>query len=115
MPKTKKKKEIDNKALIKMVNDKATKKEIIERFGIKTYAQVDKAYLDALVQEKIVTGITSGRGSSKKTVSNKIKLNKRGSLIISKALADSLDITAKDTFEVKKSKAGISLKKKEST
>ena len=98
-----------------MVGSGATKKEIMNKFGNKTYPQVDKAYLDALVKEGTVPAIRSGRGTAgKKAVSKQVKLNQRGSLIIPIALIDDLGITEKDTFEVRKTKAGISLKRIES-
>jgi hypothetical protein len=56
--------------------------------------------------------LVSGRSKKTKAVDNQISINKRGSLIIPKDLVDSLGFEIDDAFEVRKSAAGLSLKKK---
>jgi hypothetical protein len=51
-----------------------------------------------------------GKSRKAKPVNTKIKINKRGSLVIPKVLVDSLEIGTDQIFEVKKTASGISLK-----
>lgn len=107
MPKRKK---IDAKTLIKAVEAGKTQTEIMSEFGYKTSAQVKTAYMNALVEAGKVTPITGGRGS--KTAKMKtVGVGKRGSLIISKEFVDHLGIGANDKFAIRKTRAGIALKK----
>jgi hypothetical protein len=109
-----KKKTIDNKKLIKAVQDGATAKELMEKFGLKTSTQAKVAYLNAAMESGIVPEIKSGRsGSEKGSVSKETSVNKRGSLIVPKNLIEEFGFKEGDTFEAKKTKAGISLKKME--
>jgi hypothetical protein len=54
----------------------------------------------------------SGRGKKSKPLDNRININKRGSLIISKELVEEFGFKVDDVFEVRKSAVGLSLKKK---
>ena len=54
-----------------------------------------------------------GRGAGKAYKAPKVSVGKRGSIIISKELVASLGIGAKDKFTVRKTKAGVALKKAE--
>ena len=107
MPKRKK---VDTKALIKAVEAGKTQSEIMSEFGYKTSTQVKTAYMNALIEAGKVTPITGGRGS-KAAGAKSVGVGKRGSIIISKELVDSLEIGADDKFTVRKTKAGIALKK----
>ncbi len=107
MPRRKK---IDPKTLIKAVEAGKTQAEIMSGFGYKTSAQVKTAYMNALIEVGKVTPITSGRGS-KAAKARMLGVGKRGSIIISKEFVDSLDIGADDKFTIRKTRAGIALKK----
>jgi hypothetical protein len=114
--KTDKKKKIDIKQLIKAVEDGSTTKELMEKFGFKTSTQLKVAYLNAAMETGQVPAIISGRaGSDKGSVSTEITVNKRGSLTVPKNLIEELEFKEGDTFETKKTKVGISLKKIETT
>jgi hypothetical protein len=58
-----------------------------------------------------VPAIKGGRGAGKAAKVKAIGVGKRGSIIISKELVDSLGIGADDKFTLRKTKAGIVLKK----
>jgi len=106
-----KRKEIDNEALLKMIKEEKPQSEIMEKFGFKNSTQLKVAYANALMDSGDAPKIKgAGRGKKDKPVNTKIKVNARGSLIIPKALVDSLKIGTDQIFEVKKTAAGISLK-----
>jgi hypothetical protein len=63
--------------------------------------------------EKKVPAIIGGRGAGKAAKVKTIGVGKRGSIILSKELVESLGIGAKDKFTVRKTKLGIALKKAE--
>ena len=106
-----KKKVVNVKKLIKMINDEKPQPEIMKAFGFKTSTQLKTAYMNALVAEGAVAGIKSGRGKANSTTSNEVNVGKRGSLIISKNLVAELGFVENDKFLVRKTKSGISLKK----
>ena len=106
-----KKKIVNAKKLIKMINDEKPQPEIMKTFGFKTSTQLKAAYMNALVAEGAVAGIKSGRGKAKPTISNEVNVGKRGSLIISNNLVAELGFVENDKFLVRKTKSGISLKK----
>ena len=107
-----KKKQIDSKSLIKMVQDGTATKEMMQKLGFKTSTQLKVAYLNAAMATGIVPEIKSGRsGSENVSVSKEIIVNKRGSLVVPKKLIEDLGFKEGDIFETKKTKAGISLKK----
>ena len=107
-----KRKQIDNKALIKDINDGVTQDELLKKYGFKNPISLKNAYLNALVEEQGIEGIKgAGRQKKEKPVETKITVNKRKTLTITKALIESMDIEAGETFEVKKSPKGISLTK----
>jgi hypothetical protein len=66
--------------------------------------------MNALIEVGKVTPITGGRGS-KAVKAKTVGVGKRGSIIISKELVDGLDISADDKFTIRKTRAGIALKK----
>jgi hypothetical protein len=106
-----KKKEFDAKKLIKMVKDETHQQEIMKTFGLKTSAQVKAAYFRALVESGEVPGIIGGRMAGKAPKEKPIVVGKRGSIVIPADKVTSLGIDAKDKFTVRKTKAGIALKK----
>jgi bifunctional DNA-binding transcriptional regulator/antitoxin component of YhaV-PrlF toxin-antitoxin module len=60
-----------------------------------------------------VPAIRGGRGAAKAAKAETVGVGKRGSLILPKELVEGLGIGAKDRFTVRKTKAGIALKKAE--
>ena len=109
MPKRKK---IDNKALLKMIKEEVPQAEIMEKFGFKTSTQLKVAYANALMASGGAPEI-KGKGRKKKVkpVNTKVTVNARGSLVIPKVLVGSMKIKDGQSFEVKKTPAGITLKK----
>ena len=106
-----KKKAFDVKKFLKMVKDETPQKEIMKVFGFKTSTQVKNAHYRALVESNEVPGIVGGRGTGKAEKAKHIGVGKRGSVIISAEKVAELGIGAGDKFTVRKTKAGISLKK----
>jgi hypothetical protein len=108
-----KKKAFDVKKFLKMVKDKTHQKEIMKAFGFKTSTQVKNAHYRALVESNEVPGIVGGRGAGKAEKVKLIGVGKKGSIIIPKELIESLGVGADEKFAVRKTKAGIALKKVE--
>ncbi len=106
-----KKKAFDAKKLVKMVKDETHQQEIMKAFGFKTAAQVKAAYFRALVESGEVPGLVGGRGSGKAQKAKMVNVGKRGSIVISKELVDGLGISGGEKFTVRKTKAGIALKR----
>ena len=69
--------------------------------------------MSALIAEGKVPAIKGGRGAGKAAKVKEVGVGKRGSIIISKELVESLGIGAGDKFTFGKDKAGIALKKSE--
>jgi hypothetical protein len=105
-----KKMEVDNKKLVEMVKSGSNTKEIMESFGFKTSTQAKVAYLNAAMEQGILPEIKSGRGSSKESKPNEISVSKRGSLVIPKQTIAEFGFKEGDSFEMKRTKSGISLK-----
>ena len=108
-----KKKTFDPAKLIKMIDDEIPQAEIMKKMGFKTSTQLKTAYMGALIAEGKVPAIQSRRGGGKVAKVKAIGVGKRGSIILSKELVESLGIGAKDKFTVRETRAGIALKKSE--
>ena len=108
MPKRKK---IDPKGLIKMIDTGTPKAEIMEKFGIKTSTQLKVAYTNAMMETGKAAKIKTGRKAKAVHVDTKVTINKRGTLVIPKAVVESFKLAEGETFEAKKTKGGIQLKK----
>ena len=107
-----KKKEIDTALLIKIIEDGNPQKEIMDKFGFNTSTQLKLAYINALTESGKVPAIKGGRGTvSAGGVKKEVTVNKRGSLVIPKALVEDLGFKEGETFEARKTKIGISLRK----
>ena len=107
------KKTVNSEKLIKAVESSLPSTEIMAKFGIKTSAQLKALYLDALVERGLVKGI-AGRASKAAQAAKKskeIKVNKRGSLVLPQAMVQEMGFSVGDTFNVRRTKAGVSLKK----
>ena len=94
-----------------MVKDETHQQEIMKAFGFKTAAQVKTAYFRALVEAGEVPAIVGGRGAGKAEKVKLIGVGKKGSIIIPAAKVAELGVGAGDKFTVRKTKAGIALKK----
>ena len=105
-----KKRDIDNEALLKMIKEGAQQSEILKAFGFNNSTQLKVAYANALIAAEEVPAIKGAGGRKDKPVSTRVKVTKRGSLIIPKVLVDTLGIDEKQEFDVKKTATGISLK-----
>lgn len=105
------KRALDAGKLIKMIEDEVPQAEIMKKMGFKTSMQLKTAYMNALIAEGRVPAIKGVRGAGKAEKTKEVGVGKRGSIILSKELVASLGIGAKDRFVVRKTKAGISLKK----
>lgn len=106
-----KKKAFDAKKLVKMVKDETHQQEIMKAFGFKTSAQVKAAYFRALVESGQVPGLVGGRGGGKTQKAKTVGVGKRGSIVISKDLVENLGLGGDEKFAVRKTKAGIALKR----
>ena len=105
-----KKKAIDAKALIKMIDGEIPQVDIMAKFGFKNSSQLKVAYANALMETGKAAKIKTGR-KAKPVVDTKVAVNKRGTLVIPKAVIESFGLTEGAAFEAKKTKAGITLKK----
>ena len=108
MPKRKK---IDGVSLIKMIEAGVPRPEIMKKFKLKTSSQLTLAYANSLIEAGKIPEIVSGRGGAKSAPTNEVAVGKRGSLIIPKGLVENLGLGIGDKFAVRKTKAGVSLKK----
>lgn len=106
-----KKKALDTAKLIKMVEAETPQAEILKKMGFKSSAQLKMAYMNALVAEGKVPAIKGGRGTREAASAKGVAVGKRGSIVIAKDLVENLGIGSKDRFTVRKTKAGIALKK----
>ena len=106
-----KKKAFDAKGLIKMVEAGETQKDIMKKMGFKTSTQVKTAYMNALIAEGKAVAIKGGRGAGKVEKVKLIRVGKKGSIIIPAEKVAELGIGADEKFAVRKTKAGIALKK----
>jgi hypothetical protein len=107
------KKVVNQEKLVKAVESGTPSKEIMEKFGIKTSAQLKALYLDALVAKgkaKGIVGRVPKSGLAGKRDKN-IVVNKRGSLIVPKDLVAEMGFKEGEAFKVRKTKSGVSLKK----
>mgnify|MGYP002642195077 FL=1 len=107
-----KKREIDNAALLKMVKEGINQSEIMEKFGFKSSPQLKVAYANALMESGEAPEIKGqGRTGKPKSIKTEVSINARGSLVIPKALVESLNIPEGQVYEVKKTASGLQLKK----
>ena len=106
-----KKREIDNAALLKMIKEGINQSEIMEKFGFKSSPQLKVAYANALMESGEAPEIKGqGRTGKPKSIKTEVSINARGSLVIPKALVESLKIPKGQVFKVKKTGSGLQLK-----
>jgi bifunctional DNA-binding transcriptional regulator/antitoxin component of YhaV-PrlF toxin-antitoxin module len=103
------KKLVEHNALLQAVEMGMSKNAIMEKFGIKTPAELKVAYFDAMVALDKIKDVKKGRKPKK--VDNMVSINSRGSLVIPKQLVDALELDEKDIFKVVKNATGLMLKK----
>jgi hypothetical protein len=97
-----KRKKIDEKKLVKMVEEGIHQNEIMKKVGIKTANQLWVAYGKAMSEAGKIPKIVGGRGSGKtETVVNKVKVGKRGSVIIPPEMISEFGFAAETEFTVK--------------
>jgi hypothetical protein len=107
-----KKKAVDAAKLIKLIEDETPQADIIKKMGFKSSMQLKAAYMSALIAEGKVTPIKGGRRGGGKTQKAKtVGVGKRGSIVISKDLVDGLGVSGGEKFTIRKTKAGIALKR----
>ena len=106
------KKKVDNDKLIAAVKSGMPAKEIMAEFGINTTAQMKALYFDALVEKGLAPAIAGKGGKAADDKSSKqIQVNKRGSLIVPAPLVEEFGFKEGEVFSVRKTKAGVSLKR----
>jgi hypothetical protein len=108
-----KKKALDTAKLIEMVKAETSSAEIMKKMGFKTSTQLKTAYMSALIAEGKVPAIKGGRGAGKASNVKTVCVGKRGSIVISKDLVETLGLGAREKFTLRKTKLGIALKKAE--
>jgi hypothetical protein len=109
-----KKKDVNAKALIKMIGDEKPQAEVMDKFGFKNSSQLKVAYVNALMETGQAPQLIKAAASAANVKRfNTITVNKRGSLIIPKDMVDTYGFGEGDTFSVRKTKTGVSLKKEE--
>ena len=106
-----KKKALDTAKLIEMVKAETPSAEIMKKMGFKTSTQLKAAYMSALIAEGKVPAIMGGRGAGKAKKVKTVGVGKRGSIIIPQDIVENLGIDAGEKFTVRKSKAGVALRK----
>jgi len=105
------KKKVDYAKLVKAIESGTRQSEVMKQFNFKSAAQFKNHYLNALIETGKAPEIKIGRASSKAAPAKDVAVSKRGSVVISKALVDEMGFGAGEKFAVRKTKAGISLKK----
>jgi hypothetical protein len=106
-------KTVDAAKLIKLIEDETPQAEIMKKMGFKTSTQVKTAYMNALIAVGKAVAIKGGRGGAKTQKAKLVNVGKRGSIIIPAEKVAELGIGKDEKFTVRKTKAGIALKKAE--
>jgi len=103
---------VDSKKLLQDLKKGVPQNEMMKKYGFKTSTQLKTAIANATMAQGIIPELVGGRGGRKaKEASRKVKVNSRGSLIIPKQLIGLAGLKVGDSFDVRKSRAGLSLKK----
>jgi len=105
------KKKVDYKKLMKAVESGKPQADIIKEFKFNTATQFKNHYLTALMEAGKAPQIQTSRASAKTALSKEALVSKSGSVVIPKALIEEMGFTQGEKFSVRKTKAGISLKK----
>lgn len=106
------KKKIDPQHLLKMINEGEEQKSILAKFGFKNSTQLKVAYANALMETGQAPEIKTRRKADQDEKPEKTtSINKRGSLTVPKELIAEMGFQEGEEFEIRKTKAGISLKR----
>jgi hypothetical protein len=105
------KKKVDYKKLLKAIESGKPQADIIKEFKFNTATQFKNHYLAALIESGQAPAIQTARASAKAAPAKEAFVSKRGSVVISKGLIGDMGFAEGDKFAVRKTKAGISLKK----
>ncbi len=103
-----KRKKMDENSLLQMIDKGEIQADIMKTFGFKNSSQLKVAYANALMNSGKATKLKGGRRTAAPAPTT-ISVNKRGSLVIPKALVENFGLQIGDCFEVKHTKAGIRL------
>ena len=103
--------DVDYTKLLELVESGKHQAEIMKVFAFKTAAQFKNHYLSALMKAGKAPEIKTRRASTKSAPAKEVFVSKRGSVVISKVLVSEMGFAEGDKFAVRKTKAGISLKK----
>jgi hypothetical protein len=98
---------VEHNALIQAIEMGIPRDELKKRFGFKSLGALKVAYLNGLIALGKVAAIHTIR--KEKRVDNKVRINSRGSLVIPKALIDSLGLSKSELFKVEKAGDGLAL------
>ncbi|MFZ7128607.1 MAG: hypothetical protein ACOWWM_20830 [Desulfobacterales bacterium] len=104
------KKKVNGKELIKAIADGMPQNEVMEKFGFKNSSQLKVAYTNALMMEGKIPELKKGTAKRAAAGPRTITVNKRGSLIVPKNMVEDFGLKEGATFQVKKTKSGITLK-----
>ena len=105
------KKQIDEAALLKMVQDGVPQEEIRTRFGFRTSTQLKVAYTNALMNAGQVPPLArAGEGREGGRGEDTVTVNKRGSLVLARSLVERLGLKEGDAFSVEKVRGGLSFR-----
>ena len=105
------KKKVDYKKLLKAVESGKRQAEIMKEFKFNTSTQFKNHYLNALMEAGKAPEIITSRASTISAPAKEAFVSKHGSMVISKGLIEEMGFAEGDKFTVRKTKAGISLKK----
>jgi len=103
----KKRRLVDSSKLIEAVESGKLKKEVISKFGLETFrkrkSRGKKTDKDGPVSRQ--------RKNTASRAAKEIVISARGSLIVPREIVEEFGFEQGDTFQVQKTKSGISLKK----
>ncbi len=94
---------VDSSKLIEAVKSGRVSKATLDSFGLDTAVRTDK--------EKAGKRVRRPRVAVEVEIFRDIQVNKRGSIILPKSLIEELGFALEDSFAIRKTKAGISLRK----
>jgi len=105
------KKKVDYAKLLKAVESGKPQAVIIKEFKFGTATQFKNHYLNALMEAGKAPEIQTFRSSAASAPAKEATVSKSGSVVIAKQLIDDMGFAEGDKFTVRKTKAGISLKR----
>ena len=105
------KKKVNGAKLIEMVENGTHQRDIMKAFNFNTPTQLRTHYLDSLIKAGKAQKITAGRGKKSDSKTKEVLVRKSGSVIIPKAMIETMAFSEGDKFSVRKTKSGISLRK----